>query len=111
MDEHRQGIVADDPLHRIDTVGAGGLQLLVLHFAAGIGNIDSAVDHRRNAGARSAPGDGDDHVGIDFLVGLRPGLGDVDQRVGALVLNDRAGTAPTAAGNGQADQNDSKDEN
>ena len=96
VEEDRERVVAHHELARVGPGLLGRLQLLGLDLAAGVGDVDGAVDQGRHAGAGAAAGDGDGDVGRHRLVGLGPGLGDVDQRVGALVLDD--GARSTAAG-------------
>ena len=82
-----------------------GLDLLGLHVAAGIGDVDRALDQRRDAHARTAAGDLHIHVRRHLPVLLRPGLGQVDHRVGAFVLDGRLLGGVTAAAAGRSCRN------
>ena len=111
VEEDREGIVAHHELAGVGPGRLGRLQLLGLDLAARIGDVDSAVDQGRHAGAGAAAGDGDGDVGRHRLVGFGPSLGDVDQRVGAFVLDDgaRSRTALTAAAAGDGDDREGGD--
>ena len=87
-----QGIVADDPFDRVDTVALRHLDLFVLHLAAGVGDVHGAVDHGGDSGAGASAGHRNRDIRVDLFVVLRPGLGDVDQRIGALVLDHLSST-------------------
>ena len=91
MEKYRQRIIADHVFNRGLPALCGQGDLLLLHFAAGVGDIDRAVDHRGNAGPRTAAGYGNGHLRIFLTIGLSPGLGDVDECIRALVLDGGAG--------------------
>ena len=76
VDKDGQCVVAHDEFHRlVPAMLLGQFYLLVFHLAAGIGNIDSAVDEGGDARSGTAAGYRNRHVGGDLLVGfrLRPG--------------------------------------
>ena len=87
MKKHGQCIVADDVLDRLLATFAGLLHLGIFHLSAGVGDIHRPVDHGGDAGAGPAAADGNRHVRIHRLIRLGPGLGDIDEGVGALVLD------------------------
>ena len=96
MDVHRQRVEADDELDRLVAVSARQLDLGVLHLAARVRDVDRAVDHCRDTGPRPAARHRDDGLGRHGGVALGPRLGHIDQSVGALVLDQVAGTAAAA---------------
>ncbi len=87
MNEHRQRIEANHVLDRILAGFLGFFELFLFHLATGVGDVDGAVDHGRDAGAGAAAGYGDRDFGFDRLIFFGPGLGHVDQGVGTLVLD------------------------
>lgn len=89
VDDDGDGIAGDDDLVRVNAVGERGLALLFFDCARGIGKLGGVVDQRGNAGARAAAGDRDADAGVNGLVGLSPGQGQVDDRVRAFVFDCR----------------------
>ena len=87
MDDHGQGVDGDGEFHRFDAVCLGLFDLLVLHLARGVGDVHRAVDQGGDARARTAAGDGNGDGGIDLAIGFGPGQRQIDQRVGAFVLD------------------------
>jgi hypothetical protein len=94
---HGERVVADDVLLRLDPVRARELDLLGLHRPARVGDVHCAVDERGDARARTAAGDRHGHVRLHLAVRRGPGLGDREERVGALVLDDRVPAAALVA--------------
>jgi hypothetical protein len=68
-------------------VAAGLFDFLRFHVTAGIGDVDGAAEERGDADAGAAAGDLDFDVRGEFLVFFGPGLGEVDEGIGAFILN------------------------
>ncbi len=98
VDINGQGVEGDDDLlGLLARVLLGALELLVLHFPAGVGQIGDLVDQAGDAHARTAPGDLHADVRVRLVVLLGPRLSEVHHRVGPFHADDRA-AAVRAAG-------------
>ena len=87
---NRERVETNNVFDGILAIVLGQLEFLVLDGPAGVGDVDRAVDQGRDTGAGAAAADGYHYSGVNILVGFRPGLGDINQRVGTLVLDDLA---------------------
>ena len=81
----------------------GQLGFLVLDGSTGVGDVHRAIDQGGDTRSGTAAADGDHDTWIDGLVRLGPGLGNVDQGVGTLVL-DQGALFAAAAGSEDGSQ-------
>ena len=88
-------VVGDMDLLRFDAVLLGLLDLLRLHVAGSLGDIGRPADQRRDTGPRAAAGDRDRDGRVSLHKIFRPGLAQIDHRVGTLDLHGLLAAAAT----------------
>ena len=87
VDGNSNGISGDNKLDRGKPVRFGLLNLNGLHLARCIGNVGGLIEQGSNARARASAGDRNADVRMLGLVLLRPSQRQVDNGIGAFVLD------------------------
>ena len=87
INDNSDGVAGDDELDWLTAVFLDSLDLFGFDLAGSVGDIYGVVDHSSNPRAGAAASDRDTHLGMQNLVSLGPSQRQIDDRVGAFVLN------------------------